>query len=220
MWNSGEFSKNVADGSFKGIYPGCYIKKAKTIDGVTYTDCSDVIVSLDPYYNKLSGDARITTHHVGIIPWGIIGKSCMNTTDTTTGGYYSSYMRNTTLPKYLTGYKNAYGSDHFLTFKQRISSSINASSGSVNGVVWVATQITLLTEAQIFGCNIFSSGYDIGEGYSQLALFKLTNNINRYDFWLRGVSELKYFSMFNSADFPSESLASNNFYVRPLLLLY
>ena len=230
MYDSGEFSKNVADGSFKGIYPGCYIIKTKTIDGVTYTDHIDMIVSLDPYYGKWNGTSHISTHHIGIVPFTLLGKSYMNSKDVTSGGFKSSYMVNTTLPKYLIGYKNAYGADHFLTFASLITNSINdTADASVdgtsrsNGWEWLITQITLLSEVQVYGSTIFGSSYDTGEACNQLDAFRYKYALQNYqfgDFWLRGIAKSGYFTYSDGHGYTGFTKASSSLYVRPLLLLY
>ena len=227
MYDSGEFSKNVSDGSFKGIYPGCYIKKTKVIDSETYIDHIDIIMSLDPYYGKNNGSGEfITTHHVALIPYNRIGISKMNSTNIVTGGYYSSYMRNTTLPKYLTGYKNAYGSSHFLTFGELISNRVGTSGtldGRSTGWTWCVTQITLMGEIQVYGSTIFSSEYDIGEACTQLEAFRLNPILQQFDhggFWLRGVANTVSFSEASGNGNSDASGATNTYRVRPLFLLY
>ena len=232
MYDSGEFSKNVSDGSFKGIYPGCYIKKTKTIDGTTYTDHIDMIVSLDPYYSKFTGSSDyIYTHHVGIIPYYVLGKSVMNQSDTSKGGYASSYLRNITLSKYLTGYKNAYGASHFLTFGELISTEVNNSSPSAlqesTGIAsrwnWYETQITTMSEVQVYGSVAVSGTMDVGEACTQLEAFQYNHELQNFihgAFWLRGVSSSTGFSVSGNRGYAYSNNSSISYYVRPLLLLY
>ena len=231
MYNNGEFSTNVANGSFKNIFPGCYIKKTKTIDGTTYTDSIDIIVSLDPYYGKWNGSSYITTHHVGIVPFTLLGTSYMNSTNITTGGFKSTYMHNTTLPKYLTGYKNAYGASHFLTFGELISNNANENVpapatdglGRTNSWEWVITQITLLSEVQVYGCMVFSSAYDVGEACKQLEAFQYNHELQTFrtgHSWLRGVVNVNSFTASGYDGKPDAVMAGFSLYVRPLLLLY
>ena len=231
MYDSGEFSKNVTNGSFKNIYPGNYIVKTKTIDGVTYTDSIDIVVSLDPYYGKFDGSAILKTHHVGIIPYTHLGYSVMNTTNTAVGGYYYSYLRNTTLPKYLTGYKNAYGANHFLTFGELISNAIDGNAAAFTHVStgrskswgWYKTQITTMSEIQVCGSMTYSCGVDVGEANNQLAAFRIDHTLQNYQngsFWLRGVAGMEEFSMSHGYGFIGCNVASTSYGVCPLLLLY
>ena len=230
MYNSGKFSENVKNGTFEGIYPGCFIQKTKIIDGITYTNAIDMIVSLDPYYGKYNGSSYITTHHVGIVPFTLLGTSYMNSTNITTGGYKATYMRNTTLPKYLTGYKTAYGEKHFLTFGELISNSINTSAPSIsdwkgcsNGWEWCSTQITTMSEVQVYGSTIFGSGYDVGEACNQLDAFRYNHSLQNFNngyFWLRGIMSASKFTDSYYGGYADASQASDSLYVRPLLLLY
>ena len=232
-WNNGDFSKWVASGKFTNIFPGCYVVKTKTIDGVTYTNHIDMVGSCDPYYKKWNGkDGYINTHHVGFIPWTALGTSCMNQTNTTEGGFKGSYMYNTTLPKYLTGYKNAYGSGHFLTFGNLITTGISSTApapgctswtGVANAWEWYQTQITLLSEVQVYGSRVWGGAYDVGEGNSQLAAFRFDQRVVNFNIahcWLRAVTSPTAFANADSTGDAATWGASNLACVRPLLLLY
>ena len=65
-FNSGEMSAAIADGSFKDIYPGDYIIKTVTIDGVTYADTKFIVMDLDYFCPWCFGDSGELTHHVVI----------------------------------------------------------------------------------------------------------------------------------------------------------
>ena len=231
-YNNGDFSKWVASGKFTNIFPGCYVVKTKTIDGVTYTDHIDMIIDCDPYYGKWNGTAQIKTHHVGLVPWTSIGESCMNQSSTTVGGFHGSYMYTKTLPKYLTGYKSAYGDSHFLLFGNNVSTAISSTAvgpgctawtGVANDWKWYATYITLLSEVQVYGSRVWGGAYDVGEGNSQLAAFRLNQSVRNFNsahFWLRAIAGSTTFALAASSGDAATRDASLTACVRPLLLLY
>ena len=192
-----------------------------------------MIAECDPYYGKYDANGGyIKIHHVGMVPWKILGTSCMNQTNTTEGGFKGSYMYNTTLPKYLAGYKSAYGSGHFLTFGNYITTRISSTApapgctswtGVANMWEWYQTQITLLTEVQVYGSRVWGGGYDVGEGNSQLAAFRFNQQVRNFNIercWLRAVASSADFAVAGYSGNASTWVASGLAYVRPLLLLY
>ncbi len=231
-FNSGKMSTDLAAGDFSNIFPGDYIRKTKVIDGITYTDHIDIIAECDAYLGKSTGDGqRLDTHHVAIIPFDPLGTTKMNDTDSTVGGFTNSKMWTTTLPKYLTGYTNAYGDSHLLSFRSLLTKSIGTNqpnrfgftSGGSSNFEYLQTKITLMSENQAYGGIVWSSaGFDTGEANTQLACFRLRPELIGFKnngWWLRGIGTKEYFcsvSGFNMADC---SNASSNKYVRPLLLL-
>ena len=232
-WNSGDVNKWIASGKFTNIFPGCYIRKTKTIDGVTYTDHIDIIVECDPYLGKGDGNnSFITQHHVAVVPYEHLGTSYMNAANTSEGGFVNSYLYKTTLPKYLAGYKNAYGAGHILTFGSLLSNKTNATAvapgctawtGIAIDWAWYSVQITLLSEVQVYGSRVWGGSYDVGEANSQLAAFRLNQQLLHFKngtFWLRAVTSLTHFAHAGSYGDAGNWHASNVRFVRPLLLLY
>lgn len=191
-------------------------------------------MELDPYYGKymgVEGGGYVTTHHVGIIPMTRLGLSVMNETNITTGGFYNSYMNQTTLPLYLTGYQAAYGDSHLLSFGELVS---NATSDTITapgcgdwkggsiGWAWYQTKITLLSEVQVYGSRVWGGGYDIGEACSQLAAFRMNAQLihnNHGSCWLRAVASSTAFAVAYYGGNAHLHNASLEVCVRPLLLL-
>ena len=232
-WNSSDVSRWIASGKFTNIFPGCYIRKTKVIDGITYTDHIDMIAECDPYLGKYNGGGDYNkSHHVAIVPYTHLGTSCMNPTNTTEGGFVGSYMWKTILPKYLAGYKNAYGNDRLETFGNLLTNMTNTSVPAPGCTAWTGvsvnwdwyqTKITLLSEVQVYGSSIWGGGYDTGEANSQLAAFRLCQRLNNFhngNFWLRAVSDITGFAYVGYGGSASSSGASYVIFVRPLLLLY
>lgn len=75
-FDDGTFSANVANGTFKDIYPGDYITKSVTVDGTTYENVKFIVGDLDYYLHM--GPTELTTHHVLMIPDSVIGVAPMN----------------------------------------------------------------------------------------------------------------------------------------------
>ena len=240
MYNDGSFTTAMKNGDFSNIHVGDYIVKDITIDGTKYSGHIDVIVDLDPYYGKYNpalnngSGGYINQHHVGIIPYNRLGTAVrMNPSNITTGGFHGSEMYTTTLPKYLTAYRNAYGSSHFLQFGNLISNAtdtniVSPGCGSWKGGStdwnWYATYITLMSEVQVYGSAVWSGGYDIGEACTHLrgfALYPALQNYQNTDFWLRGVASATGFSCSGAYGIAGTYGASESrwVYCRPLLLL-
>ena len=107
-FNAGTVSANIANGTFKDIFPGDYITKQVTIPrvladdgttelfaGGTYT-VNWVIADCDYWINK--GDTAMTAHHVAIVPQAAIFKAHRNSANTTEGGDAGSEMHKNIIP--------------------------------------------------------------------------------------------------------------------------
>lgn len=227
---SGEMSKAIAAGTFDDIYPGDYITKTVTIDGTTYTDVKWIVGDLD--YHLHRGDTETTAHHVVLIPEDNIGSSKMNSSDTTSGGYQGSYMWSTTIPKYVTGITNAFGSDHVLTHRERLTKQVDTNAyagggGMGNGATtytsgeWTDVKVNIPNEAMMYGHAPFaSSGRDTYDCNKQLSAFRYGQNFTRSSWcWLRDVAGAIYFANANyggEADYGGASYVTG---VRPYFLL-
>ena len=116
-FDSGEFSRNVADGSFRDIFPGDYIIRKITVPAVanlktsTY-DVKFIIADLDIAMNQ--GSPTVTAHHAVIVPEKPVFSTYMNPTDTNAGGYAGSYMHKTVMPAFAKGLIGAFGEKHLL----------------------------------------------------------------------------------------------------------
>ncbi len=229
-FTSGDMSAAIADGSFKDIYPGDFITKSVTIAGTTYSNVKWLVGDLD--YHLHSGDVETTAHHVLMVPEEPIGTSYMNSTNVTTGGYIGSYMWTTTIPKYATGIKNAFGSTHVLSHKELLTNSVSTSGASMAGAgytgfannwAWTSVDVNIMNEAMTYGTRAFSSSfYDIGDCNMQIALFRgckqLSFSRSNWN-WLRAVS---YSPAFALAYYYGHSIDASASYVggvRPYFLL-
>lgn len=229
-YNNGGFTKAVAAGTFDDIFPGDYITKTVTVDGTTYADVKWIVADLD--YHLHRGDTETTAHHVVLIPEDNIGSSKMNSSDTTSGGYQGSYMWSTTIPKYVTSITNAFGSDHVLTHRERLTKQVDTNAyagggGMGNGATtytsgeWTDVKVNIPNEAMMYGHAPFaSSGRDTYDCNKQLSAFRYGQNFTRSSWcWLRDVASAIYFAGARNNGEADYSGASGVSGVRPYFLL-
>ena len=206
-FNNGTVSANIANGTFRDIFPGDYITKQVTISGKTYT-VNWVIADCDYWINKGDDIVVTTTHHVAIVPQAPIFNARMNSTNTTEGGYAGSEMYKNVIPACATGIVSAFGSDHILPFRDAISNSVDTthvSSGMPQFMgtpgwfgEWSSEQCNLMSEKMVYGAPIFAAGaMDNVMATRQMSAFRLSErliNDNRSTWWLRDVGSTSYFA--------------------------
>ena len=229
-FNNGTVSANIANGTFRDIFPGDYITKSVTISGKTYT-VKWVIADCDYWINK--GDTATTAHHVAIVPQQPIFIARMNGTNTTEGGYAGSEMYKKIIPACATGIVNAFGSSHILTFGDAVTSRVDTSHVS-SGLpyymgtprwfdAWLSVQCNLMSEKMVYGAPICAAGaMDNTMATRQMSAFRLSEkliNYNRQWWWLRDVASSAYFANVNGNGYADAVAASDMFGVRPFALL-
>ena len=230
-FNNGTFSTNVANGTFKDIFPGDYITKQVTISGTAYT-VNWVVADCDYWINKGDQNNGMETHHVVIVPQAPIFSARMNPTNTTEGGYAGSEMYRSVIPACATGIVNAFGSDHILTFRDGISNRVEASVSS--GVTqwtgtpgwwgtWVSVQCNLMSEKMVYGAPICSAGaMNNTMATRQMSAFRLSErliNYNRHWWWFRDVVSSAIFAYVHGVGYAGNAVASDVRGVRPFALL-
>ena len=205
-FNNGTVSANIANGTFKDIFPGDYITKQVTISGTAYT-VNWVIADCDYWINK--GDTAMTTHHVAIVPQSPLFNTRMNSANTTDGGYAGSEMYKNVIPACATGIANAFGSSHILTFRDAITNSVDTSHVSsgiplymgTTGIstTWGSVQCNLMSEKMVYGAPICASGAaDNTMATRQMSVFHLSEKLLGYDrksWWLRDVVSSSSFAI-------------------------
>lgn len=229
-FNNGTVSANIANGTFRDIFPGDYITKQVTISGTTYT-VNWVVTDCDYWIKK--GDTATTTHHVAIVPQAPIFNANMNNDNVTTGGYAGSRMYRETIPACATGIVSAFGSDHILTFRDGISNSVDTSHVS-SGIPqwtgtpgwwgeWVSVQCNLMSEKMVYGAPICAAGaMDNTMATRQMSAFRLSEkliNYNRQWWWLRDVVSSAHFARAAGYGHATAYDASASNGVRPFALL-
>ena len=253
-FDAGIVSQDIANNDFSKYSLGNYIKKTITIPAYkngTY-DIPDTTVTVrivfahfnlfyvgslpdvgDPYTKDTY--ANVMTPHVACIICDL-PNCAMNPSDTTSGGYFNSYMHNNFLTNVIISALSSVGittTNHLLSHKKLLTTSINNSgynrygnnSGCSNNWEWKDNQfISLMSEVQLHGSTVWSSsGFDTGEANEKLALFnfirpnKLFGNKN---IWLRDVASATHFATLSNLGLASSSRASaTNLAPAPLILL-
>ena len=193
-------------------------------------------VSMD--YNHLvmvPGQGFVGTQH--------FGRSRMNASNTTSGGYIGSEMFTETIGDVATSGSTAstatinqqlfaeFGS-HLKTTRELLTNSINASgynrfgdaSGCSNGWEWRSCQAVLMSEVEVYGSTVWSSsGHDTGNANHQLELFvhskKAINNRSAW-YWLKDVASASRFCRCNGyGDSYYGDAAVSGGYVRPRFVI-
>ena len=235
-WNSGDMAEAIAAGTFKDIYPGDFIVKSITINGTTYNNVKWIVGDLD--YHLGRGDAETTAHHVLIFPEKVLFNAQMNSTNVTTGGYTQSAMKKTTLPLFLTGVNNAFGSSHVLAHRECCEKSVNNDvavsgypgwKGAAYDLNWHDANVELFNEPMVYGAPIWSSSaFTVCNCNQQVAAFRLNHNLligrnysgnGRSWWWLRSVVSDNNFANVAGDGFASNAGASYSGGVRPYFLL-
>ena len=246
-FTAGTGSANIANGTFKDIFPGHYITKSITLpqiltaDGTTehitqktYT-VNFVIADLDVWLHR--GYPSCETHHVAIVPQSVVFNSCMNETNTTRGGYKGSFMNTNVMPAFGKALRNAFGNDHILQFNFFDTNAVNndlkpggivnftgATYWGNNGHDWASHYCHLMTETMVYGAPITAScAADEIMGGVQMAAFRLNNNLfyNGQVYWLSDVVSSAYFAHFGFVGGGGVGAdgASSSLGVRPFALL-
>ena len=230
-FDAGTVSANIANGTFRDIFPGDYITKQVTISGTAYT-VNWVIADCDYWWHKGDQYNGIETHHVVIVPQAPIFNANMNNDNVTTGGYAGSRMYRETIPACATGIVNAFGSSHILTFRDGISNSVDTSHVS-SGIPqwtgtpgwsggWASVQCNLMSEKMVYGAPICAAGaMDNTMATRQMSAFRLSEklmNYNRQPWWLRDVVSSAAFAGVGGGGAGADG-ASNSLGVRPFALL-
>ena len=240
-FNAGTVSTNIANGTFRDIFPGDYITKQITVprilkaDGTTeyiaqktYT-VNFVIADLDIWLNR--GDTATTAHHVAIVPQSVVFNSCMNESNVTTGGYAGSFMNTNVMPAFATGLQNAFGASHLISFRIGLSNGVTTTTASASHPYWTGTSnwwgawtseiCCLMSEGMVHGQSPNHSAAMDETMCGQFAAFRLNSNLvyNRQNYWLSDVVSSAYFAFVNGYGYAGASHASTVRGVRPFALL-
>lgn len=256
----GTFWKRLAgtDGYalFEDIYVGDYFKMSRAISAYERTGQHQktgsqyvTIAGLDTMMNNGDQENGVNYHHaVMVAGQGFggtqhFGRSRMNATNTTEGGYKASEMNTLVLGEVTSTGSTAadatinqqlyaeFGS-HLKTTRELVSSAINATGynrfGSATGCAsnseWISAQAILMSEIEVYGSIIWSSaGYDAGNANRQLPLFAFSkqaqNNRSAY-YWLKDIAAANYFCRVNeTGDANCSGAIYANIYVRPRFII-
>ena len=241
---------------FEDIYPGDYIKMSRPISAYERTGQYQTtgsqyvtIAGLDMMMNNGDQESGVNYHHaVMVAGQGFggtqnFGRSRMNATKTTEGGYKASEMNTLVLGEVTSTGSTAadatinqqlyaeFGS-HLKTTRELVSNALNATGynrfGSATGCAsnwgWISVQAILMSEIEVFGSIVWSSsGYDIGNANRQLPLFafsKQAQNNHLAYWWLKDIASAACFcrSDNNGAAYNYDASYANNG-VRPRFII-
>lgn len=230
MFNDGTFTRNVENGTFKDIFPGMYITKTYTAQGIESNVEEDFVVGdLDYFINS-----SIAEHHaLMVMKNGSTVQKRMNASDTTTGGYLGSEMWATTIPIYATAVENAFGSSHIISHQEALTSSINTSAvsagytghtGAASMSSWTSAKFNLMNNNMVYGSQITSSSYyDSGNRTRQISAMRNNSSLKaghkgkgggKTTYWLTDVHSASSFANIAYSGFDSIKLASESAYIR------
>ena len=213
------------ENNYTGLSLGNYV----TIQDGTHNAVWE-IAGFDMEHNQTAADGTTYDNGYGIcmIPKTSItigrNKDVWNTTDTTSGGYKSSYMHTTTLPTVVTNLKTVLGT-HVVNRNVLLSSSVSKSNnGMSNAYTWTTADATLMSVGQMSGTFAsHSNRYDDGEANYKLPLFNYEDyyysdgtNVNM--FWTRCIDKLGVYTVTDRGLFKG-SYPSNKSGLRPLIYL-
>ena len=241
---------------FEDIYVGDSFKMSRAISayestGEWQTTGSQyvTIAGLDTMMNNGDQGDGVNYHHAVMVAGqgfgGIqhFGRSRMNATDTTEGGYKASEMNTLVLGDVVSAGSTAadatinqqlyaeFGS-HLKTTSEMVSNAINATgynrfgsaTGCTSGWEWISAQAILMSEIEAYGSIVWSSsGYDTGNANRQLPLFAFSkqaqNNHSTY-WWLKDIASAAYFCVSDSNATANYFRASSAVdYVRPRFII-
>ena len=256
----GTFWKRLAgtDGYalFEDIYVGDYIKMSRPITAYERTGKYQTtgsqyvtIAGLDTMWGNGHIENVINYHHAIMVPGqGFggtqhFGRSRMNATNTTEGGYKASEMNTLVLGEVTSTGSTAanatinqqlyaeFGS-HLKTTRELVSNTINATGynrfGSATGCAsnfeWISAQAILMSEIEVYGSIVWSSsGYDTGNANVRLPLFafsKQAQNNRSAAWWLKDIASATNFCFFDNDGGASSLQAVVTYaYVRPRFII-
>ena len=229
----GTFWKRLAgtDGYalFEDIYVGDYFKMSRAISAYERTGQYQTtgsqyvtIAGLDTMMNNGDQGNGVDYHHaVMVAGQGFggtqhFGRSRMNATNTTEGGYKASEMNTLVLGEVTSTGSTAadatinqqlyaeFGS-HLKTTRELVSISINAAgynrfggaTGCTSSWDWISAQAILMSEVEVYGATVWSSsGHDTGNANVQLPLFafsKQAQNNRSAHWWLKDIASANSF---------------------------
>lgn len=241
---------------FEDIYVGDYFQMSRAISAYERTGQHQTtgsqyvtIAGLDTMMNNGDQVSNVNYHHaVMVAGQGFggtqhFGRSRMNATNDTTGGYKASEMNTLVLGDVVSAGSTAadatinqqlyaeFGA-HLKTTREQVSNAINATGynrfGSAAGCAsnreWISAQAILMSETECYGSIVWSSsGYDTGNANRQLPLFafsKQAQNISSVYWWLKDIASATHFCLSDyngGSSYGSASLA--HAYVRPRFIL-
>lgn len=240
---------------YQDIYVGDYFQMSRVIsaknpDSTQQLNGTDWVTIASIGGLAHNGDNMdLTPNHLVMVPGkGFggtqhFGRSRMNPTNTTVGGYKESEMNTTVLGAVATAGSTAadatinqqlyaeFGT-HLKKTRELVTNKINATginrygsnNGCSNGWEWIDTQAILMSEVELYGATVWSSfGFDTGNANHQFELFanskSAINNRSAW-YWLKDIASASGFCGCNNDGVAYNDGASRaSRYVRPRFVI-
>lgn len=240
---------------YQDIYVGDYFQMSRVIsaknpDSTQQLNGTDWVTIASIGGLAHNGDNMdLTPNHLVMVPGkGFggtqhFGRSRMNPTNTTVGGYKESEMNTTVLGAVATAGSTAadatinqqlyaeFGT-HLKKTRELVTNKINATginrygsnNGCSNGWEWIDTQAILMSEVELYGATVWSSsGFDTGNANHQFELFanskSAINNRSAW-YWLKDIASASEFCYCSGIGRANSNDASNpSSYVRPRFVI-
>lgn len=233
VYTLAQLSTKLSNGDFSDLYIGDYITLPVVIDG-TSQNFNFRIAHFN--YWKYMGDTSFTQNHIVFVPDTAFKNMQMQTTNTTEGGVPATLVWSALQGDLYTAVNAATCMNgHVKTHRDWIPDSVNTSAMSAAGAnfqgstvntstMWRDVKLGLMKEPMVYGTTAFSSsGYDVGCGKSQLALFKIdptwiNGRASSYNWWLGCVVSSSVFAGAYGGGGAHGGSASGSLGVRPYLL--
>ena len=228
-----QLSSKLNSGDFSDLYIGDYWTLPVVIDG-TSKNFNFRIAHFN--YWKYMGDTSFTKNHIVFVPDTAFKNMKMQESNTTEGGVPATLVWTALQGELYTAVNAATCMNgHVQTHRDWIPDSVNTSAMSAAGAnfqgstvytdtMWRDVKLGLMKENMVYGSTVFSSsGYDVGCGKSQLALFKIdptwiTGRASRFSWWLGCVASSADFAYSGLGGVATGRGASGSLGVRPYLL--
>ena len=240
---------------YEDLYAGDYAKMSRAISAnnpdPTYqlTGTDYVTIAGIDWYLYNGDSSNLNYHHLVMVPGqGFggtqhFGRSKMNPTNDTTGGYVSSEMNTTVIGAVTSSGSTAatatinqqlyaeFGT-HLKTTRELVTNAISTTAvnrfgtagGAASGWIWTDMQARLMSENEVYGSIAWSSsGYDTGNACRQLPLFaasKTAQNNRSSWYWLADVASGAFFCLCTNDGIAHSTYAGNaDDCVRPRFVL-
>lgn len=232
---------------YQDIYVGDYFKMSRPISAKNQNSDYQLTGSQYVTIASIGGLAHngdnldLTPNHLVMVPGqGFggtqhFGRSRMNPSNTTVGGYKGSEMNTTVLGAVATAGSTTadatinqqlyaeFGA-HLKKTRELITNRISSNDGSSNGWEWVDAQAILMSEVELYGSTVWSSsGFDTGNANHQFELFanskSAINNRSAW-YWMKDVASASEFCDCNNNGRADCDVASGvGRYVRPRFVI-
>ena len=186
----------IRDGSFEDLYVGDYWEK----DNVRYR-----IADIN-YWKGVGYQESVQKNHILIVPDTILGSGQMYTSNSTSGGYRNSAMKNARLNQIANSLPDA--------FKNILISHRMFSDGT-----WFTTSVDLMNEVMVHGTYICADNNNRQTSDTQqLSLFRLCPELKSIgqNYWLRNVAGSQTYTLISQYGDASSDMATSTYGIRPV----